>query len=264
MIPGSREATAKEFGENTPAGRCAPRSTSSAAAAGNGTSRPPPGSPSISGNTTPSPATRSFLAKPPGPSSRSLRILARSPRRKLPDGKLVVPKRWSPEHGPREDGVAHDQQIVWDLFTNTLETAKSSANPIPAFQNHRRPRKAVRPEDRIMGPNHGMDHREARAGKGNHRHTSHLFAVHPGRQITLAWHTGTGKPPASRSNPAAPPATPAARGPGHGAPPCGPASASRKRADMIRGLLTHNTSQPLHHPPAIPDRRQPRHHRRHL
>jgi hypothetical protein len=33
------------------------------------------------------------------------------------DGKLLVPKGWSPEHGPREDGVAHDQQIVRDLFT---------------------------------------------------------------------------------------------------------------------------------------------------
>ena len=32
------------------------------------------------------------------------------------DGMLVVKDGWSPEHGPREDGVAHDQQIVRELL----------------------------------------------------------------------------------------------------------------------------------------------------
>ena len=34
------------------------------------------------------------------------------------NGKLVSPKGWSPEHGPTEDGVMYDQQIIWDLFQN--------------------------------------------------------------------------------------------------------------------------------------------------
>lgn len=38
------------------------------------------------------------------------------------DGSYVCPKEYSPEHGPdQEDGVAHAQQIVWDLFANTLK-----------------------------------------------------------------------------------------------------------------------------------------------
>ena len=41
----------------------------------------------------------------------------------LPDGTLVAPNGYSPEHGPREDGVSHDQQLIWDLFTNTIEAA---------------------------------------------------------------------------------------------------------------------------------------------
>ncbi len=37
------------------------------------------------------------------------------------DGKWVAPNEWSPEHGPSEDGVAHAQQLVWDLFNNTIK-----------------------------------------------------------------------------------------------------------------------------------------------
>lgn len=40
----------------------------------------------------------------------------------LPDGRLVVPNFWSPEHGPfRMDGVSYSQELVWDLFTNYLD-----------------------------------------------------------------------------------------------------------------------------------------------
>jgi alpha-L-fucosidase 2 len=41
----------------------------------------------------------------------------------LPDGHLVVPNGWSPEHGPTEDGVSYCQQIIWDHFTDTIEAA---------------------------------------------------------------------------------------------------------------------------------------------
>ncbi|RZL17355.1 MAG: glycoside hydrolase family 95 protein, partial [Pedobacter sp.] len=43
--------------------------------------------------------------------------------KRRPDGTLVSPLGWSPEHGPTEDGVTHDQQIVYDLFTNYIESA---------------------------------------------------------------------------------------------------------------------------------------------
>jgi alpha-L-fucosidase 2 len=43
----------------------------------------------------------------------------------LPDGRLVVPDGWSPEHGPTEDGVSYNQQIVWDLFNNYAEATKA-------------------------------------------------------------------------------------------------------------------------------------------
>ena len=45
--------------------------------------------------------------------------------KELPDGTLVSPDGFSPEHGPHEDGVSFDQQLVWDLFTNFLEASET-------------------------------------------------------------------------------------------------------------------------------------------
>jgi len=106
--------------------------------------------------------------------------------KELPDGSLVVPNGWSPEHGPREDGVAHDQQIVWDLFTNTIEA--SAALGVDA--DYRAKLSGLR--DRLVGPKVGrwgqlMEWMVDRDDPDTrHRHTSHLFAVYPGRQISVA------------------------------------------------------------------------------
>lgn len=37
------------------------------------------------------------------------------------DGTYVCPQEYSPEHGPVEDGMPHAQQLVWELFDNTLQ-----------------------------------------------------------------------------------------------------------------------------------------------
>jgi len=105
--------------------------------------------------------------------------------KKMPDGLLMVPNGWSPEHGPREDGVMMDQQLVWDLFQNYLEAAKALGidaayqEKVADMQSHLAPNKIGKwgqlqewQEDRD-DPN------------DDHRHTSHLFAVYPGRQINM-------------------------------------------------------------------------------
>ena len=105
--------------------------------------------------------------------------------KKLPDGTLVAPNGWSPEHGPREDGVAHDQQIVWDLFTNYIQ----AADALGVDKTYRDKVAAMR--EKLDGPRIGkwgqlQEWREDRDDpKDEHRHTSHLFAVYPGRQISV-------------------------------------------------------------------------------
>jgi alpha-L-fucosidase 2 len=104
--------------------------------------------------------------------------------KELPDGRLVVPNGWSPEHGPTEDGVSYDQQIVWDLFSNTIDAARA----LGIDADHGRRLAAMR--DKLVGPKIGkwgqlqewLDDRDD--PKDQHRHVSHLFAVYPGRQIS--------------------------------------------------------------------------------
>jgi alpha-L-fucosidase 2 len=102
------------------------------------------------------------------------------------DGLYVAPRGWSPEHGPREDGVMYDQQIVWDLFQNYLDAAAvlgadaAFASGVQAMQSKLAPNR--------IGRWGQLQEWQADRDDANthHRHTSHLFAVYPGRQITLA------------------------------------------------------------------------------
>lgn len=102
-----------------------------------------------------------------------------------PDGTVVAPMGWSPEHGPREDGVSHDQQIVYDLFTNYVE-ASDSLQIDRDYRNHIDSLKA-----RLLAPKIGRwgQLQEWETDRDDptdrHRHVSHLFALHPGRQISV-------------------------------------------------------------------------------
>jgi len=102
----------------------------------------------------------------------------------LSDGSLVTPDGWSPEHGPEEKGVTYDQEIVWDLFTNYVEA--STVLGIDASYRA----KVMEMREKLLKPKVGrwgqlQEWREDRDDpKDDHRHVSHLFALHPGRQIS--------------------------------------------------------------------------------
>ena len=100
------------------------------------------------------------------------------------DGTIVVKDGWSPEHGPREDGVAHDQQIMRELFRSILAAAKELGI------NDSFVKEVARVESKLLKDKIGkwgqLQEWEAdRDVKGNeHRHTSHLYAVYPGSTIS--------------------------------------------------------------------------------
>lgn len=252
MIPGSREATVKAFGEKTPGWTMR---TSVNIFGGNGWEWNLPASAwlvqhfwehyAFTGD-------QEFLAKTAWPvlaevSGFWLHHLVEK------NGKLVVPNGWSPEQGPREDGVAHDQQIVWDLFTNTLDAAMALGKDDALVGRISAAR------ERLLGPKIGswgqlMEWTTERANleKSGHRHTSHLFAVYPGRQISLSVTPDLAKAAAiSLEN----------RGTSGDSRrswtwPWRAAMWARlgrgdKAGEMIRGLLTHNTHPNLFttHPP---------------
>lgn len=105
--------------------------------------------------------------------------------KKRDDGLLVVPQGWSPEHGPREDGVMHDQQMVWDLFQNYVEAARVLGID-PEYVAKVVDMQARLAPNKIGKWGQLQEWQEDRDEPDDqHRHTSHLFAVFPGRQISL-------------------------------------------------------------------------------
>jgi alpha-L-fucosidase 2 len=106
--------------------------------------------------------------------------------KELPDGTLVAPDGWSPEHGPREDGVMYDQQIIWDLFQNYLDCA-DVLEIDPDYRATVADLQSRLAPNRIGRWGQLQEWQTDRDDPNDiHRHTSHLFAVYPGRQITSA------------------------------------------------------------------------------
>lgn len=127
---------------------------------------------------------REFLRQRAWPYLREVSAFWLHMLKERPDGKLVVPNGWSPEHGPVEDGVTYDQSLVWGVFTDTMEAGRAlglTTDPILM--------RVARARDRLLAPKIGswgqlQEWAVDRDRKGDrHRHTSHLVGVYPGRQI---------------------------------------------------------------------------------
>ncbi|MFO1054554.1 MAG: glycoside hydrolase family 95 protein [Planctomycetota bacterium] len=112
-------------------------------------------------------------------------------------GKLVSGPSTSPENSFRTAdgqvadtsmGASMDQEIVWDLFTNVLEAADAlglrDQDPLV--------KQVEAARARLLVPGIGSDGRllewakEYGEPEPGHRHMSHLFGLHPGRQFTTA------------------------------------------------------------------------------
>jgi autotransporter-associated beta strand protein len=107
---------------------------------------------------------------------------------RLPVTILVATNGWSPEHGPWENGVSFDQELIGDVFNNyqqacavlntdavySATVSNLQANLlVPGIGPWGELREWLYYAD-IQPPNSGYDH----------RHTSHLVGVYPGHQFT--------------------------------------------------------------------------------
>ena len=103
------------------------------------------------------------------------------------DGTLVTPDGWSPEQYKyeSEEGVTYDQEIIFDLFNNTVEAADELGDD-KQFRDH-----IAKMRDDLLKPAIGRwgQLKEWEEDKDDpedkHRHVSHLFALFPGRQISM-------------------------------------------------------------------------------
>ena len=114
-------------------------------------------------------------------------------RLKLVNGEYLCPNETSPEHGPKaEDGVAHAQQLVWDLFDNTLKAVNVlGESVIPAKDLKDLKEKFAKLDKGLAteaGPGGKQLLREWKysaytAGQNGHRHLSHLMCLYPFSQV---------------------------------------------------------------------------------
>lgn len=101
------------------------------------------------------------------------------------DGKLVAPNEWSPEHGPWESGIAYAQQLIWELFSNTIDAGKILGSDMD-FINQLEEKFKRLDNGLVIGKwgqlrewKHAQDDPESK-----HRHVSHLIGLYPGKIIS--------------------------------------------------------------------------------
>ena len=120
------------------------------------------------------------------------------------DGTYVCPNEYSPEHGPQsEDGTAHSQQLVRELFENTLAAIDALGNESTLDQtwlNRIKSRyqkldmglktetysgnwgtSAIKSNSPILRE---WKYSNYTAGANGHRHLSHLMCLYPFSQVT--------------------------------------------------------------------------------
>ena len=103
------------------------------------------------------------------------------------DGKLVSSPSFSPEHGKHSAGASMDQQIVVELFENTIAAIdvlgvdSDFRATLKAKLDQLDPGLRIGKWGQLQEWKEDWDSRE-----DHHRHVSHLFALHPGRAISPA------------------------------------------------------------------------------
>ncbi|MPQ44646.1 glycosyl hydrolase family 95 catalytic domain-containing protein [Clostridium tarantellae] len=103
----------------------------------------------------------------------------------MEDGKtyLISSPSYSPEHGPRTMGTTFDQELIWQLFTDTIKASEV----LEIDDEFRAELKEKR--ERLLKPKVGK-HGQVQEWmediddpNNTHRHISHLVGLYPGNQI---------------------------------------------------------------------------------
>lgn len=101
------------------------------------------------------------------------------------DGTVVAPKGWSPEHGPTEDAVSYDHQIIYDLFSNYIQ-ASAILNIDADYHNRITALRAALLKPKIGKWGQLQEWETDRDDpQDKHRHVSHLFGLYPGNQFSV-------------------------------------------------------------------------------
>ncbi len=104
------------------------------------------------------------------------------------DGKLVANPSYSPEHGPFSLGSTSDQGIIWEIFNEVINAGeilgKGDTDEIKEIKNSF---ERLSNNLQIGLGGQFMEWKDETTidvtGDNGHRHTNHLFVLHPGNQV---------------------------------------------------------------------------------
>ncbi len=104
------------------------------------------------------------------------------------DGTLVANPSYSPEHGPFSLGAACDQGIIWEIFNEVLTAGKIlNLEETGELLEVRNSFDRLSDNLKIGLGGQFMEWKDEITlditGDNRHRHTNHLFALHPGNQV---------------------------------------------------------------------------------
>lgn len=108
------------------------------------------------------------------------------------DGKWIAPAEWSPENGGAnsDKGIAYAQQLIWDLFTNTinatkiLKTDKEFSKALQTKLDDLDNGLKIGKRGQLMEWNDETIEENRLKKEPTHRHLSHLMGLYPGKQIS--------------------------------------------------------------------------------
>ncbi|GIG92666.1 glycosyl hydrolase family 95 catalytic domain-containing protein [Plantactinospora endophytica] len=106
------------------------------------------------------------------------------------DNRLVVSPSYSPENGDFTAGASMSQQIVWELFSNTIAASSTLGLDADSRTQWQSTLNRLDPGLRIGSWGQLQEWKgDWDSQSDTHRHVSHLFGLHPGRQISALTNT---------------------------------------------------------------------------
>lgn len=100
-------------------------------------------------------------------------------------GHLVSSPSYSPEHGGISTGATMDHEMAWDVLNNTAEAAALLGIDADFAQNARATRDKILPLQIGRWKQLQEWREDVDDSTSHHRHVSHLYALHPGKQISI-------------------------------------------------------------------------------
>lgn len=100
-------------------------------------------------------------------------------------GRLVSSPSYSPEHGGISTGATMDHEMAWDVLNNTAEAAAVLGIDADFAQKARATRDKILPLQIGRWKQLQEWREDVDDSTSHHRHVSHLYALHPGKQISI-------------------------------------------------------------------------------